>query len=53
MNSHLYRVYFRDGNQRLFEGEDIISVMNYLVYELVHGLAYTASDIVKIEEVKQ
>lgn len=45
--SHLYRIYFRDSNQKLFEGENIVSVVNHVVYEL----NYLAEDIVKIEEV--
>lgn len=43
-----FRVYFINGNQRLFESENIVCVINHLVYKL----SYHASAIVKIEEVK-
>ena len=42
-----FRVYFRDGNQKLFEAENMYAVINHLYFEL----NYNASDIVKIEEV--
>ena len=42
-----YRVYFRDGNQKLFEAENMYVVINYICFDL----NYNASDIIKIEEV--
>lgn len=41
-----FRVYFRDGNQKLLNAENIVQVVNYLVYEA----GFNAADIVKIEE---
>lgn len=42
-----FRVYFQDGNQRLFEGENIVTVLNFVVYRLEED----AETIVKIEEI--
>ena len=42
-----FRVYFTDGNQKMFEAGYIIDVLNYVVYEL----KFNASDIIKVEEV--
>lgn len=42
-----YRVYFSDGNQRLYEAENIVACMNYVVYVS----EYLAGQILKIEEV--
>lgn len=44
---HDFRVYFRDGNQKLFEAENMYAVLSY-IYFVLH---YNASDITKIEEV--
>ena len=43
-----YRVYFSDGNQRLYEAKNIVEVLNYVVYVS----EYLAGQIVKIEEVE-
>ena len=40
-----FRVYFRDGNQRLFEAKFMIDVLNYCLCDL----NYDDCDIVKIE----
>ena len=42
-----YRVYFKDGNQRMFGADNILDVMIYLVEE---G-RYTPDQVVKVEEV--
>lgn len=43
-----FRVYFQDGNQRLFEADNIVSVINFVVYELDES----AENIIKVEEVR-
>ncbi len=43
----MFRVYFNDGNQRLFEAENIAMVINFVVYELNES----AEDIYKVEEI--
>ena len=43
-----FRVYFQDGNQRLFEADNIVSVINFVVYELDEN----AENIIKVEEVR-
>ena len=42
-----YRVYFSDGNQRLYEARDILEVVKYVAYTSEY-----LSQIVKIEEVE-
>lgn len=42
-----FRVYFIDGNQKLFEAENIVAVINYVVY----ALGFSATEIIKVEEV--
>ena len=42
-----FRVYFTDGNQRMFKARYIINALNYVVYEL----KFNASDIIRVEEV--
>lgn len=44
---YVYRVFFRDGNEKLLGGENMYSVLSYLLF--VQNFA--AEDIVKIEEV--
>ena len=44
--THNYRVCFNDGNKRVYEAENIVSALNYVVYEE----GYNASEIWKIEE---
>lgn len=44
-----FRVYFQDGNQRLFEAENIVSVINFVVYELDEN----AENVVKVEEISR
>ena len=43
-----FRVYFQDGNQKLFEADNIVSVINFVVYELDEN----AENIIKVEEVR-
>ena len=43
-----FRVYFQDGNRRLFEADNIVSVINFVVYELDEN----AENIIKVEEVR-
>lgn len=42
-----FRIYFRDGNQKLLECENIVQAVNYVVYEL----GFAATEIYKLEEV--
>jgi len=42
-----YRVYFRDGNVKILEGENMYTVLSYLFFEC----KYAGKDVVKIEEV--
>lgn len=42
-----FRVYFRDGNQRLYQAENIVDVVLYVV----ERGDYSADDIIKVEEV--
>lgn len=42
-----FRVYFVDGNQKLFDARDIVAVISHVVYVV----GYNACDIIKIEEV--
>lgn len=42
-----FKVYFRDGNQRIFSAENIYQVVNHVCFVL----NYDAEDIIKVEEV--
>lgn len=42
-----FRVYFNDGNQKLFDSDSILDVAEYLVYDK----NYYPEDIYKIEKV--
>ena len=42
----IYRVYFRDGNQKLFEAKNIYLLMMHVIYVL----EYKPTDVVKVEE---
>lgn len=44
---YVYRVYFSDGNQRLYEANNIVECLNYVAYVS----EYLECQIVKIEEV--
>lgn len=44
-----YRVYFRDGNQKLYEAVGIGAVCRHIMDDV--NCKYSVSDIVKIEEV--
>lgn len=46
-----YRVYFRDGNQRLYEAITIVTLCNSIELQNAVGDRYGIRDIVKIEEV--
>lgn len=46
----IYRVYFKDGNQKLFEAQDIGTLVRHLENNIEHS--YSISDITKIEEAK-
>lgn len=43
-----YRVYFKDGNQRIFEADGLFDLISYICYELW----YQQDDVYKIEEVE-
>ena len=45
---HTYRVSFKDGNKKLLGAQNIVEVINYLVYDK----GYSAEDIWKVEEVE-
>lgn len=45
-----FRVYFTDGNQKLFEAPSVKTIVLELV-EITRGM-YSAYDITKVEEVK-
>ena len=45
-----FRVYFNDGNQKLFEANDVGAVCRHISDDLT--AKYSVSDIIKIEEVK-
>lgn len=47
-----FRVYFRDGNQKLLEAENMVYLMDYIVDILIFPGHYEEEDIVKIEEVE-
>ena len=42
-----YRIYFADSNIKLLASDSILSIVNYLLFEL----GYNSSDIEKIEKV--
>lgn len=42
-----FRVYFNGGNQKLYEADNIVSVINHLVYEL----GYSVCQIIRVEGV--
>lgn len=42
-----FKVYFRDGNQRLYLAKNIQNILDYITV----SLGYSAKDITKIEEV--
>lgn len=50
-NSKTYRVYFRDGNQRLYETINMLMLCQYIEANSIDD-TYGAKDIVKIEEVE-
>ena len=43
-----FRVYFTDGNQRLYEAENLYSLVAYIYFEL----NYSEGDVYKVEEVQ-
>lgn len=43
----IFKVYFRDGNQRLYSAKNIQNILDYITV----GLDYSVNDITKIEEV--
>ena len=43
-----YKVYFKDGNQKLFEADGIFDLICYLCYKM----NYTQKDFYKVEEVR-
>ena len=45
-----YRVYYRDGNQRLYEAPNIGALVRHLADDLTDK--YSITDIYKIEEVE-
>ena len=45
-NMYEFRVYFRDGNQKLFLGENIYDVLQYVLTQ-----NYDEDDVVRVEEV--
>ncbi len=47
--SFTYRFYFKDGNQKLIEAENIYEALSFVCFDLT---GIKASDIYKIEEVK-
>lgn len=44
-----FHIYFKDGNRKLLEAENMYTVIAYLVFEQ----NYSPDDIYKIEEVEQ
>lgn len=42
----LFEVWFLDGDKKLLEAENIVTVISYLVYEK----GYRAMDVIKVEE---
>ena len=40
-----YRIYFRDSNIKILSSDNILSIINYLLFEL----NYKSDDIIKIE----
>lgn len=46
-----YRVYFKDGNQKLYRGNSIQEVIRYIEAVLIG--TYTVEDVYKIEEVTE
>ena len=42
-----FRVYFNDGNQKLFEGCDVLAIIKYIETDT----KYLPFDVIKIEEV--
>lgn len=54
MNKRTFRVYFKDGNQKLFEASDMITVLRYLYFDCTDYSpeGYPNYMIVKIEEVE-
>lgn len=45
----LFRVYYSDGNQQVFEGLNIATVIDCIVYGLKQ---YRASEITKVEQIE-
>ncbi len=43
-----FRIYFKDGNRKLLEAENMYTVIGYLVFEQ----NYSPDDIYKIEEIE-
>jgi len=48
-NAKTYRVYFKDGNQRLYESINMLMLCQYIEANSIDD-TYGAKDIVKIEE---
>jgi len=44
-----FRVYFRDGSQKLFEAENMFDVLSHICFIL----NYSSNVIIKIEEVEE
>lgn len=47
---HTYRVYFKDGNQKLFDAPHFAALIRHLANDLSDN--YSVMDIYKIEEVE-
>lgn len=47
-----FRVYFSDGNQKLYEAKNILVVMQVISLSTMKG-SYSVDDVTKVEEVRE
>lgn len=43
-----YKIYFKDSNIKILSSDNILSIINYLLFEL----NYNSNDIIKIEKLR-
>lgn len=44
-----YKIYFKDSNIKILSSDNILSIINYLLFEL----NYNSNDIIKIELIEE
>lgn len=47
-----FRVYFKDGNQKLYEAPSMVAVLNHIEVASING-GYKMLDVYRIEEVEE